>query len=94
MMDDVTDPPSEKVLDGNATAGVLRDLFGAEMTAMPCQCASCGNVAESGTLRAWMAGPGVVLRCSVCQEVVLRVVEAPDARYLDARGAACLRLPR
>jgi hypothetical protein len=43
---------------------------------------------------AWMAGPGIVLRCSVCREVVLRIVEVLDARYLDARGAAYLRLPK
>jgi hypothetical protein len=47
-----------------------------------------------GTLKAWMEGPGIVLRCSVCHEVVLRVVEMLHVRYIDARGAAYLRLPR
>ena len=33
-------------------------IFGAEMTAVPSQCAHCGNVAEVGTTHAWMEGPG------------------------------------
>ena len=41
-----------------------------------------------------MDGPGIVLRCSICSEVVMRIVETPDGLYLDARGAAYLRLPR
>jgi hypothetical protein len=94
MDDETMDPAMARMLDGSAAAGMLLDLFGADMTAAPSQCAHCGNVAPVGSTRAWMDGPGIVLRCSICHEVVLRVVETPDARYLDARGAAYLRLPR
>jgi len=93
-MDDSTDPAAERMLDANAAAGALRDIFGSEMTAHPHKCAHCGHEGEVGTTRAWMDGPGIVLRCSICSEVVLRIVETPDGRYLDARGAAYLRLPR
>jgi hypothetical protein len=93
-MDDTTDPARAMMLDGNAAAGLLHEIFGADITAVPSQCAHCGNVAAMGTTHAWMEGPGVVLRCSICHEVVIRVVETPDARYVDARGAAYLRLPR
>ena len=93
-MDDTMDRALATMLDGNAAAGALRDVFGDEMTAMPSQCTHCGNVAEMGTMHAWMEGPGIVLRCSICHEVVIRIVETPDARYVDARGAAYLRLPR
>ena len=82
------------MLDANAAAGMLQEIFGADMTAMPSQCAHCGNVGDVGTTHAWMEGPGIVLRCSICHEVILRLVETPTARYLDARGAAYLRLPR
>ena len=64
------------------------------MTAVPSQCAHCGNVAEVGSTHAWMEGPGVVLRCSICHEVVLRIVETPTHHYVDARGAVYLRSPR
>ncbi|HVA85204.1 MAG TPA: DUF6510 family protein [Candidatus Saccharimonadales bacterium] len=81
-------------LDANAVAGRMRELFGSEMTAAPSACAHCGNVAEMGTLIAFTRGPGIILRCSICSGVVLRIVETPDATFLDARGAAYIRLPR
>jgi hypothetical protein len=93
-MDDTMDMAAARMVDANAAAGMLRDIFGVEMTAVPSQCAHCGNVADVGSTRAWMDGPGVVLRCSICHEVVLRVVETPDAYMVDARGATFLRLPR
>ena len=82
------------MLDGNAVAGDLHDIFGVEMTAMPAECAHCGNVAAIGTLLAFTQAPGAVLRCSACGNVVLRIVQTPEATFLDARGAVYLRLPR
>ncbi len=64
------------------------------MTATPTECAHCGNEAEIGTLLAFTQGPGIVLRCSTCEQVVLRITQTPDAIYLDARGALYLRLAR
>jgi hypothetical protein len=82
------------VLDGNAAAGVLGDLFGAEMTASPTECAHCGYDGAVGELLAYGVGPGVVLRCPSCLDVVLRLAVTPGAFYLDARGAAFLRVAR
>lgn len=82
------------ILDANAAAGILREIFGVEMTAAPTECANCGNEAEMGTLLAFTHGPGVILRCAACENVVLRIVETPEAIYLDARGAVYLRLSR
>ena len=90
----VTDVNRELMLDANAVGGLLHDIFGVEMTAVPGECASCSNIAELGTLLAFTQAPGAVLRCSVCEEVMLRIVQTPDAIYLDARGALYLRLPR
>jgi hypothetical protein len=34
-----------------------------------------------------MHGPGVILRCSICAEIVIRLVRRPDGSYLvDASG--------
>lgn len=82
------------VLDGNAVAGQLQSIFGAEMTASPTVCAHCGRAGALGTLVAFMHTPGPVLRCPACEGVVLRIVETPDAIYLDARGAVYLRVER
>lgn len=94
MENQLVETDRELVLDANAVAGLLMDIFGAEMTAEPAECAHCGNLAEIGTLLAFTRGPGVVLRCSACGQVVLRIVQAPGAIYLDARGAVYLKLDR
>jgi len=93
-MEETTDINRELMLDANATAGVLYEIFGVEMTASPTECASCGNEGEVGGLLAFIQGPGIVLRCSTCENVVLRIVQTPEAIYLDARGAVYLRLAR
>ncbi len=84
----------ELMLDGNAVGGVLLTLFGSEMTAVPAECASCGNVAEMGALLAFTQGPGIVLRCPACESVIMRIVETSEEIYLDARGAAFFRMKR
>lgn len=82
------------VLDGNAAAALLQEVFGLEMTDSPTECANCGNVAQLGSLLAYGQQMGTVLRCSVCGKVVMRIVETPDAIYLDARGTVYLRVDR
>ncbi len=91
-MEETIDINRELMLDANATAGLLNEIFGVDMTAEPTECAHCGNEAEIGTLLAFTHGPGVVLRCSGCEQVVLRIVRTREATYLDARGAVYLRL--
>ncbi len=93
-MEETTDINRELMLDANATAGLLQEIFGVEMTASPTECANCGNEDEIGTLLAFIQGPGFVLRCSTCENVVLRIVQTSEATYLDARGAVYLRLAR
>jgi hypothetical protein len=80
-------------LDANAVAGILHEVFGTEMTSQASQCAHCGNRALLGTLRVYdMDGPGIVLRCSTCTEIVIRLVRHTDGTFLvDARGAAYIR---
>ncbi len=94
MQETSMDLDQELWLDANAIAGLLQELFGVEMTTAPSQCAGCGNEAEVGSLLAFVHGPGYVLRCSACKQVVLRIVEMPDSILVDARGAAYLRIKR
>ena len=93
-MEETTDINRELMLDANATAGLLYEIFGAEMTASPTECAHCGNAGGLGALLAFTHGPGIVLRCSACEQVVLRITQLPDEIILDARGAVYLRLAR
>jgi hypothetical protein len=94
MIDHSADPAVDRELDGNALAGVLEPLFGGDVTAVPGRCAHCGTVSLLGAMRAYMGGPGAVLRCTACDGVVVRIVQTAEATYVDARGAAFLRFER
>lgn len=82
------------MLDGNAVAGLLVEVFGREMTIVWEQCDHCGSRRELGALHAYVRGPGIVLRCPDCQSVLLRIVAGPSDYWLDARGMRSLRLAR
>ncbi len=94
MTEQDADPVRALMLDGNAAGGLLHDVFAREMTVVPAQCAACGTESAMGALLAFTRAPGLVLRCPGCEGVVLRIVQSDDAIYLDARGAACIRLPQ
>jgi hypothetical protein len=90
--DDETDMNMALMVDGNAVAGRLQEIFGRDMTTAVARCAGCGSDAAMGALMAFTRGPGVVLRCPTCQAAVARIVETPNAIYLDARGATYVRV--
>lgn len=90
MLDHSDDPSVERELDGNALAGLFESLFGSDVTAVPGRCAHCHTVNMVGAMRVYMGGPGAILRCPACDEVVIRIVETGQGTYLDARGAAYL----
>ncbi len=92
-MDDYVDVNRALMLDGNAVAGVLREIFTMEMTVSVAQCAHCGCEGQVGSLWAFVRGSGIVLRCPGCENIMLRITRTPDRVYLDARGAAYLCLP-
>ena len=93
-MEEITDINRELMLDANAAAGLLHEIFGVEMTASPTECAHCGKEGEVGALLAFTHGPGIVLRCSACEQVMIRIVQTREAIHLDARGAVYLSLLR
>jgi len=93
-MEETRDLNRELMLDANATAGLLHEIFGVEMTASHTECAHCGSEWEMGGLLAFTHGPGIVLRCASCENVMIRIVQTPDAIHLDARGAVHLRIAR
>jgi Family of unknown function (DUF6510) len=82
------------VVDGNAVAGLLQEVFASEMTVPLTECAGCGREDQVGGLMAFTRGPGVVIRCPACRAVMVRMTETPSAVYLDARGVTYLRLAR
>ena len=79
-------------LDGNAAAGELSNIFAMDVTAAEGQCAHCGAIKRFAEAHLYMQGPGLVARCSACQNVLLRLVNARERVFLDLRGMRCLTL--
>jgi Family of unknown function (DUF6510) len=79
-------------LDGNAAAGELSNLFAMDVTAAEGQCAHCGAKRRFAEAHLYMRGPGVVARCAVCQNILLRLVNVRERVLLDLRGLTYLRL--
>lgn len=92
MNNDEADMNTALMVDGNAVAGELEQIFGRDMTVAVARCAGCARDSAMGALMAFTRGPGVVLRCPACQQAVARIVETPTAIYLEARGATFLRM--
>jgi hypothetical protein len=62
-------------VDGNAVAGLLVEIFGQEMTASRGQCGGCGRIDVLANVVVYRDAPGDVLRCPVCDSVLMVIVE-------------------
>jgi hypothetical protein len=80
-------------VDGNAIGGLLRDVFGEEMTAARGECASCGATAFVAELVVYLPALGAVARCRTCGSVVMVLVRRREITCVDLRGLAALERP-
>ena len=83
---------SYQYLDGNAAAGELSNVFAMDLTAAEGQCAHCGATKRFAEAHLYVQCPGLVARCAVCEQVLLRLVNARQRVFLDIRGMSCLIL--
>jgi hypothetical protein len=85
---------SQLRLDGNAAAGILREVFVYEMSAARGACASCGGIAVLGSQHLYMnpRSPGAVLRCTTCQDVLMVFVHAGGRYRLALPGLTWLEM--
>jgi len=79
-------------LDGNAAGGELSKIFAMDVTAAEGQCAHCGATKRFAEAHLYMQCPGVVARCAVCEQVLLRIVNVRQRVFLDVRGMTYLSL--
>jgi ribosomal protein S27AE len=79
-------------LDGNAAAGLFRELFAFELTTARGRCDNCGAVAEVGAVFVYANAPGTVLRCPQCGNVLMRMAKNDERYWLDARGVSWLEI--
>ena len=79
--------------DGNALAGPLHEVFRVDVTTAVGRCTACGRTGPIAELRVFDRAPGLVARCPVCDQVLLRLVHGPGRAWLDLRGLSYLQLP-
>ena len=79
-----------EALDGNAIAGLLAEVFGAEMTTSVGTCGACGAVSQLAELAVYPPGPGTVVRCRACEAVLMVFVSIRGVTCVDLRGLAAL----
>ena len=79
-------------VDGNAAAGELSRIFATDVTAAEGQCAHCGAIKRFAEAHLYMEGPGIVARCAVCGNVLLRLANVRQGVFLDLRGMTYLCL--
>jgi Family of unknown function (DUF6510) len=88
MMDD-----SDLRLDGNASAGLLADIFAFDVTTAHAICTGCGAEAPVGALAAYGLTMGTILRCSNCDTALVRISRVASGYWIDLRGTSVLRVP-
>jgi hypothetical protein len=76
----------DRRLDGNAAAGVLTEVFAAEMTTAMGECAHCGATNAVGAVQVYLDAPGTVLRCPACTNVLMTIVRARELLHVDLSG--------
>jgi len=82
--------PDGSALDGNAIAGLLREVFGTEMTQAVARCATCGAAGPMAETVVYGRAPGTVVRCRSCSAVLMVVVRHRQQNCVDLLGLAAL----
>jgi Family of unknown function (DUF6510) len=73
-------------LDGNAAAGLLREMFALEMTDAEITCDCCGTIDAIGAMRLYGGPMGAIFRCVKCEAAVAKLVRTPAGLWLEMRG--------
>ncbi|MGD1252973.1 DUF6510 family protein [Mycobacterium seoulense] len=80
-------------VDGNAAGGAFADVLGFDVTTAMLTCAGCGHVEAFAESHVYLRGPGIVVRCPNCGDILVQLVQTPTDVWLDLRGAQSWRIP-
>ena len=81
----------ELMLDGNAVAGMLQEVFAVEVTTAIGMCGSCGAREAIGATHVFR-GAGIVLRCAHCDNVLAKIVRDDTRMWMDFQGVRTLEV--
>jgi Family of unknown function (DUF6510) len=79
------------MLDGNAIAGLLREVFAVEMTTAIGTCGNCGATEPIGAVRVFR-GAGVVMRCPQCDNALVTIVKDDTRVWIGFPGVRTLQV--
>ena len=82
---------SDLLLGGDAATRLFQQIFAPDVTLANVRCDACDCVSGVGALTV-NAGPmGIVLNCTDCDNVLMRVVDTPHGVWLEMSGTRSLR---
>jgi hypothetical protein len=82
------DPPP--VLDAQAAAGALSQIFCRDVTTATAICSGCGRTGAFAELRLYGGQMGFVMRCPGCDLVLMRLARTPQGLWLEMQGLRSL----
>jgi Zn finger protein HypA/HybF involved in hydrogenase expression len=79
------------MLDGNAVAGLLQEVFAVEVTTAIGMCNTCGTTEAVGALHVFR-GAGIVMRCPHCHTALVTMVEDDTRVWIGFPGIRRLQV--
>jgi Zn finger protein HypA/HybF involved in hydrogenase expression len=79
------------MLDGNAVAGLLQEVFAVEMTTAIGTCAACGAAEAVGATHVFR-GAGIVVCCPHCDSVLMKIVSNDTRKWIGLEGIRTLEI--
>ena len=79
-------------VDGNAIAGPLSEVFRVDMTMATGTCASCGDSSALATAMVYLKPKTFIVRCHVCDSVLLTIIQGRRSTRIDLGGIASLTI--
>jgi len=79
-------------VDGNVLAGPLSEIFSADMTTASGTCSSCGDASPLATSMVYLKPKTFIVRCHVCDAVLLTITQTSTQTRLSLSGMASLTI--
>jgi Zn finger protein HypA/HybF involved in hydrogenase expression len=80
------------MVDGNAVAGMLQEIFAVEVTSVIGTCNSCGAASAVGAMHVFR-GAGMVMRCPSCDNPLVTIVRGDARLWISFPGVRALEVP-
>jgi Zn finger protein HypA/HybF involved in hydrogenase expression len=79
------------MVDGNAVAGLLQEVFAVEMTTANGTCGTCGATEAVGATHVFR-GAGIVMRCPHCDNPLVKIVRDDTRLWIGFPGVRTLEV--